>query len=289
MFESLAAWSADICFVAASVLSILSLQRGGRPPFVYGWSLLLAGGILELLYMVAATVRLGAFPIINPWIGASFLSFLITLFAVLVWLKHREPAFLAGAAPVAAMFAILSASRPVTEADLAGFAEQFSRLQPGVDDAGRQILESIWFPTHVTLALAAYALFALAATMGLLQLALHRALKRKRGVRRIQYLPPLPVVESIGTTSVMIGMACLFVALVIGAYGARMVLQSHWLGDPKELAGLAILLVYGLIEATRVVRGWTGRRTATAHVGAFVMLIVVFLGSSVLAPKLHGF
>lgn len=289
MIETIAAWSADLFFITASVLSVLSLQRGGRPPFVVGWSFLLAGGVAQLIFMIAATVRLGAFPIITPWMGASFLSFLITLFAVIVWVKHREPAFLAGAAPVAAFFAIVSATQRVSPADIAVYADRLSHLRPDIPDAGQMILQSVWFPAHVTLALSAYALFALAATMGILQLALHRTLKQKKDVSRIRYLPPLPVVERIGTNIVLIGILCLFAGLLIGMLGARMVLESAFLGQPKELAGLVILLMYGGIEVARVVRKWPGRRSAVAHVVAFGLLVLIFLSSSALAPKLHGF
>ena len=288
MIETIAAWSADLFFITASVLSVLSLQRGGRPPFVVGWSFLLAGGVFQLVFMIAATVRLGAFPIITPWIGASFLSFLITLFAVIVWVKHREPAFLAGAAPVAAFFAIVSATQRISPEDMAVYAERLSHLRPDVPDAGHMIMHSVWFPAHVTLALSAYALFALAATMGLLQLVLHRTLKQKKDVRRIRYLPPLPVVERIGTNIVWIGLLCLFAGLLIGMLGARMVLESTLLGEPKEVAGLLIFLMYGAIEATKSIRKWPGRRTAVAHVVAFILLVIIFLSSSALAPKLHG-
>ncbi len=288
MVESASAWLGFLAFSAASFVLILAMKRDGRPPFGIGWALMIVGGVADLTYMASATLRLGAFPIVNPWVGAAFLSFLLAMFAAVVWLRHRQPAFLVGVAPVAALFDLLAAVKPVRAEDLAVFARQLSVLQPDVPNAGEMILGSVWFPLHVTLALSAYALFALAAIMGLLHLTLLRALKEKR-LSDMKYLPPLPVVEHVGVHSVIIGMVALLTALVIGAWGARNVLQSHWLGDPKEVAGLVILFLYGLIEASRALRHWSGRRTALAHVGAFLILLAVFLGSSVWAPKLHGF
>jgi ABC-type uncharacterized transport system permease subunit len=288
MIEYLAAWLASLSFAAASIVLILAMKYDGRPPFKYGLGLMVLGGVADIVFMVAVTVRLGAFPIINPWIGASFLSLLLTVFALAVWLRHRQPAFLVGVAPIAAAFDAMAALRPVGHNDLEMFAARLSALWPDIPDAGHLILGSFWFPVHITLALAAYALFALAATMGLLHLTLIRALKKKR-IASMKYLPPLPVVEHVGNRSVMFGMAALLAALIIGAWGARNVLQSHWLGDPKEVAGVAILAIYAIIEIGRAMSAWSGRRTALAHVGAFVFVLAVFLGSSLWAPKLHGF
>ena len=288
MIETLSAWTAAAAFVASSLYLLAALRQGGRLPFGVGWGLLVTGGAAALLYMMTATVRVGGFPILNPWMSASFLSFLLTLFAAGVWLRYREPAFLAGAAPTAALFAFLAAIRPVRVSDLEAFAAQLATLRPDVPDIGTVILHSVWFPAHVTLALSAYALFTLAATMGLLQLTLVRALKRKRA-HTMKFLPPLPVVETVGVKSVAIGMVALAAALIIGAVGTQTVLDSHWLGDPKEISGLIILLLYGAIAVARSVFGWTGKRVAMAHVTAFFLLVAVVVGSSVWAPKLHGF
>lgn len=289
MFESATAWVGALALVAAAAALVAAVQRAGRPPFSIGWLLLALGGTAELLYMGLVSARLQTFPIVSPWMGASFLSVLVTAFAGLVWLRYREPAFLVGAAPVAALFALVAAVGPNGPVEIETVAAKISILRPDIPDAGHRVLQSWWFPAHVTLAFAAYAMFALAATMGLLQLALLRALKRKTALSQVRFLPPLPIVERVGTLSVFVGMATLLVALIIGAFGANWVLNSHWLGDPKEISGLTILAIYAGIESLRATLRWTGRRTAVAHVGAFLALLAVFLGSSALAPKVHGF
>lgn len=289
MLETLLAWGAVVCFGVSSALLWHALKRADKGEFAAGSAALGAGAGLSVAYMMVVSVRLGAFPIINKWIGASFLSFLLAAFALAAWVRYREKTFLAGAAPVSTVFALLASIRPVHPDDLGRLAERLSAVRPEVPGLGHEVLTSAWFPAHVTLAMAAYALFALAATMGLLQLALLRVLKRKRGGRPLEFLPSLPVVEKAGGFAVGLGLFFLAVSLVIGALGSRAVFQTPLLGDPKEVAGLTILFLYGLIEVLRKATQWSGRRTALAHVAAFVLLLAVFVGSSVLAARAGGF
>ena len=288
MIEIITAWGATFSFTAAAVVLFYALRRGGAISFRLGGVLMALGGFAAFSYMLLVSYRLGAFPIINPWIGASFLSFLLAAFAVVAWLRYGEPAFLTGASPVAAMFSLVAALRPVTSADFIFLADRLSALRPDVPDIGTTMLTSTWFPAHVTLAFTAYALFALSATMGVLQLRLLNILKSKTGGRPLQFLPPLPVVEHAGIVSAYLGIGTLAVAMVIGVAGAHRFLNTSFLGDPKELSGLAVLVIYSGLEGARLALSWSGRRTATAHVGAFVALLVIFLASSILAPLMHG-
>lgn len=289
MLELVLAWGAAVFFGASSVVLWHALRRADDREFALGNGLLTLGTLSAFFYMFAVSARLGAFPIINPWIGASFLGFLLAGFANAAWIAYREKAFLAGAAPVATLFALIAALRPVEAADLTYLADRLSAINPNVPGIGDTVIRSAWFPAHVTLALAAYALFALAATMGLLQLALLRVLKAKRGGRPLQFLPSLPVVEKAGSFAVKAGLASLFVALVLGTVGAQVFLNTHLLGDPKEVAGLTVLVIYTAIELGRKLLVWPSRRTALAHVGAFGVLLLVFLGSRFLGPLAGGF
>ena len=288
MFESMLAWGAVLAFGASFGILWVALKRANDGYFKAGSAVLALGTAFSFGYMFVVSWRLSAFPIINPWIGASFLSFLLAGFSLIAWIKYRERAFLAGVAPVSALFSVLAALKPVHQADLDFLASRLSAIRPDVPGIGHDILSSAWFPAHVTLALSAYALFALAATMGLLQLALLKVLKNKRGGRPLQFLPSLPVVEQAGGFTVSLGLASLFIALVLGAMGARDFLHVSFLGDPKELAGTVILVIYGSIEFSRRALVWPGRRTALAHVAAFVVLLLVFVGSSLMAPHVGG-
>jgi ABC-type uncharacterized transport system permease subunit len=288
MFESILAWGAVAAFGAASVILWFALKRNDTALFRGGSVALGAGTALAFGYMLVATNRLGAFPIINPWIGASFLSFLLSGFSLIAWIKYRERAFLAGVAPVASLFALLAAVRQVGVEDLNYLAGRLDAIRPDTPGIGLEIIKSAWFPAHVTLAMSAYALFALAATMGLLHLALLKVLKNKRGGRPLQFLPSLPVVEQAGGFTVSLGVGSLFVALVLGGLGARDFLHVPFLGDPKELAGSIIFVLYTAIELSRRVFVWPGRRTALAHVLAFGVLLVVFMTSSLMATFMRG-
>jgi ABC-type transport system involved in cytochrome c biogenesis permease subunit len=289
MVESIIAWSATLSFMVAAIVLFYALRKGGAAEFKIGGVLMALGGLDAVSYMLVVTYRLGAFPIINPWIGASFLSFLLAAFAVIAWLLYREPAFLTGASPVAAMFSLVASLRPVTSSDFMYLADRLSAMRPEVPNLGTTVLTSTWFPAHVTLAFTAYALFALSATMGLLQLRLLKALKSKSGGRPLQFLPPLPVVEHAGIVTAFAGIATLTIGMIIGAVGAHSFFKTTWLGDPKELAGMAVLVMYAILESARMAQSWPGRRTAMAHVVGFAALLVIFLGSSFLGPRTHGF
>jgi ABC-type uncharacterized transport system permease subunit len=288
MLELGLAWGAVISFGISSGLLWHALKQANTREFGWGSISLGAGAALSVAYMLVVSYRLGAFPIINKWIGASFLGFLLAAFALAAWVRYREKTFLAGAAPVATAFALLASFRSVKESDLSELAARLSALRPEVPGIGYEILTSTWFPAHVTLAMAAYALFALAATMGLLQLALIRVLKAKRGGRPLEFLPSLPVVEKAGGFAVGLGLVFLASSLLIGTLGAHAALDQPLLGDPKEVAGLTILTLYCTIELIRKIASWPGRRTAIAHVGAFVVLLAVFVGSSFFAAHVGG-
>ena len=282
------AWGAAVAFGLSAGVLWHALRQGEKGQFRLGSALLTLGGILALGYMTWVSVRVGAFPIITPWIGASFLSLLLAFFAVVAWMRYREPAFLAGAAPLATLFACIASLRPVQAEDLEVLANRLSAIRPDFPGIGKVILTSTWFPVHVTLAMSAYALFALAAAMGILQLSLQKQLKAKKGGKPLLFLPPLPVVEHAGILAAFTGIVLLLIALVLGGAGAWVYLRTHLLGDPKEISGAAVFTLYAGIEVLRMLQGWSGRRTALAHVGAFVILISIFLGSSILGPKAHG-
>ena len=111
----------------------------------------------------------------------------------------------------------------------------------------------------MTLAILAYAAFALSFVLSILYLIQSRQIRRGRTGLLFSRLPPLEVLGRMNRTSVSIGLAVLALSVVLGLVWA----ERFWttLADPKVEWAVLTLLVYGLLLWMDR-RGWEGPRVA---------------------------
>ena len=124
---------------------------------------------------------------------------------------------------------------------------------------------------HVSLALLAYATFAVAFAAGALYLVVSHW--------RVPWLPSADLLDDLGFRAVSVGFPALALVLIVGSIWAHQAWGSYWSWDPKETAALFTWLVYAVYLHTRTLRGWRGNRSAWILLFGFAATIFTYYGN----------
>ena len=79
--------------------------------------------------------------------------------------------------------------------------------------------------------------------------------------------------------SMMVGFPMLALVIILGAVWAEIAWGAYWSWDPKETASLVTWLIYGGYLHARVMRGWSGDRSAWFVVGGFAATMFTYFGN----------
>jgi cytochrome c-type biogenesis protein CcsB len=124
---------------------------------------------------------------------------------------------------------------------------------------------------HVSLAIFAYAAFAVSFASALLFLIAQRW--------RVSWLPSATMLDDIGYRAVTIGFPMMALVLILGSVWAYRAWGTYWSWDPKETSALFLWLVYGVYLHTRSLRGWRGTRSAVVLILGFAAVIFTYYGN----------
>jgi len=220
-----------------------------RMPFVYG------GFLLQLAYMVSRGIELGRLPLIGPHDTLFFLSASFMLFGIPVSfsLKNRQR-FLNPVTVLTVCFMLL-----------AMLARPHSVPLPPV-------LKTFWFELHVAFSFFSYALFGLAAVLGVLYL-----LNREEENEMLQY------------RTILVGYFLFSVAMIFGGIWAYYAWGTYWLWTPKELWTVILWLFYSFYVHARLRQWWAGRPAALLGIAGFGIVMFTYLGVSLLMKSSHTF
>ncbi|HEV8231981.1 MAG TPA: cytochrome c biogenesis protein CcsA [Thermoanaerobaculia bacterium] len=257
---------AVLLYAAAEALAIRALFRprglGGAPALVAA-GLLAQFGHLELAARSLKSVpyrTLGGSMALFGWmLGIAYL--------VLVF-RHRERAVGPFLIPFVLAFSILGVLLP-------------SHPAPATS-ATRGSL----FAFHVTLAILAYAAFALSFVLSMLYLIQNRQIRRGRTGVLFSRLPALEVIGKMNRTSVTIGILVLSISVALGVAWAHRV----WTGlvDAKLVWALITLFVYGLLLWMDR-RGWEGPRVALLSIVGFILVLFSYTFVNLYLSQSHVF
>ncbi len=134
--------------------------------------------------------------------------------------------------------------------------------------------------THVSLAILAYATFAVAFAAAVLFLIASRW--------RVAWLPGPDLLDDLGYRAVTIGFPAMSLVLILGSVWAYRAWGTYWQWDPKETAALFTWLIYGVYLHTRSLRGWRGTRSAVILLIAFAAVVFTYFGNYVFGG-LHAY
>ncbi len=149
-------------------------------------------------------------------------------------------------------------------------------------DRAPEVLRSPLFGLHIATALLGYAAFAVSAIFGLLYVLLYHNLKAHRFGIIYERLPSLEILSGANLRAATFGLACLTVAIAIGAVWSLQVYPRFW-HDPKVWLSLLAWVIYAACLVVRYASGWRGPRIAYFTIVGF--LLVVF---SMLVVNQHG-
>jgi ABC-type transport system involved in cytochrome c biogenesis permease subunit len=190
----------------------------------------------------------------------SFMSWVGTVFYLLMLWRTRVQRLVALVAPAAFLGAFLAALR------LPGVASQ------PVVAAGS------WPHAHVLLASAGLSLFGLAGLAGMMFLVEHRRLKGKRPIDLRMPLPSLEALDRVNSVALGIGFPLLTLGVLTGIMWLRTEAGTAWTGSPHETWSVVAWVIYAVLVGARFVAHQTSRQAAASAVGGFAFLFFAVIG-----------
>ncbi len=135
------------------------------------------------------------------------------------------------------------------------------------------------YGAHIVLAILAYGLFFLAATQAILFLIQEKRFRAHQLGRLFGALPPLQLMEKTLYQLLILGFITLTFALITGFFFVDDLFAQHLVH--KTFFSLLAWLLYGLLLWGHFRRGWRGRKAARLTLWAFVLLMLGYVGSSI--------
>ncbi len=143
-------------------------------------------------------------------------------------------------------------------------------VDPAHPDVPPEVIRNAAF--HVTAAILAVALFALAFGVAVMYLLQEREVKGKRFGALFSRLPSLDKLDRLNQRLVRAGFAAFTVALIAGTLNAAVIWKSPWSWDPQQIISVLIWFLYGAMVQLRH-RGWHGRRYAVLTLVGFLVVV----------------
>jgi ABC-type uncharacterized transport system permease subunit len=258
-------WIAVLLYAAAEALAIRSLLRprghGGAP------ALVAAGLAAQFAGLYVAARTLGSVPYRTLGGSMSLFGWMLGIAYLVLVLRHSERAIGPFLIPIVLAFSLLGV------------------LLPSSAPAAPATRGSL-FAFHVTLAILAYAAFALSFVLSVLYLIQDRQIRRGRTGPLFARLPALEVIGRMNRTSVAIGIVVLSISVALGVAWARQVWTG--LADVKLVFAFVTLIVYGLLLWMER-RGWEGPRVAILSIVGFVLVLFSYTFVNLYLSESHVF
>ncbi len=232
--------TALVLYGLATVVFAAHMMREYKHTARIGMGLLLAG----LLAHAAHALRTGSLD------TTGWLAFGIGLIVVIVTLRYPMSALGVFAAPLV-------------------FLSFTTALFVGVRDSSVHIaLKSYWFPLHVSAAIVADALLAVAGLAAIMYLLQDHFLKNKQLHGAFHKFPSIHVLDDVSLKLLSVGFLFMTIGMCAGAFLARQYWGTHWYEDPRQIWSFCTWLILGAMLSARFFTGFRGRRAAFVTVFA---------------------
>ncbi|HXX56420.1 MAG TPA: cytochrome c biogenesis protein CcsA [Thermodesulfovibrionales bacterium] len=213
---------------------------------------LYVGLVPQAGYLLFRGVALGRLPLVGPHDTLTFLSAAIVAFTIPFYVLLKKPLFFRS---TAVLSAVLTA--------FALMAKQHNTPLPPV-------LDTVWFELHVVLAFFSYALFGIGAIIGLTCL-------RERDT----------LGEGLQYRTILVGYCCFSFSMIFGGVWAYLAWGTYWLWTPKELWTSILWLFHTLYLHARLQSWWIGNPSVILGMTGFVIVVITYLGASLLMKSSH--
>ncbi|MFH1539485.1 MAG: c-type cytochrome biogenesis protein CcsB [bacterium] len=260
-----------LVYAAATVLYAIAVFWKSRFLALYSWWVLLAGGVLHLGFTVFRAVSAGRWPFLGAFESISFFVLLFVIIYLVVEKRLRTPSLGVLAAPMVFLFLFVAFFQ----------SKQAAPLEP--------VLQSYWYPVHVSTLFFSYGLLALAFLGAWAYLLQEWLLKRKSSIGMLRYFPPLETLGDLCYRLVSLGFPLMTVGIVTGVVWAQSAWGVFWKWEPKLVFAMVTWLWYAVYLHLRYVGGWRGRRTNIILIIGFFILLFTFLAANYLPGEYHKF
>lgn len=255
---------ATICYL----IGVISRKEGFRQSAVW---ILISGFGVHCVTIVVRWCSTGVVPVASMHESLSFFAWALVGTYLLFYWRYRTVMLGAFITPLALSLMIIGTNQ----------SAQAPALNP--------MLDSWWFPVHVTLAFLGHAVFAIAAAAGIMYLLQERMLKSKKFSGLFYRLPSLDTLDSMNYKCLTFGFPLMTMGIISGAIWANSAWGGYWRWDPKETWALISWFLYAALLHGRLTVGWRGRRAAIFAIIGFGFLLFTFFGVNLFLSGEHSF
>jgi len=228
---------------------------------------LMAAVSLHGLGIALRWIEAGHAPLSNGFEAFSVYAWGLSLAYLLVRPLRQHAALGAFVTPLALLSIVVASVLP-------------KRIEPLVP-----VLQSHWLLIHVSVSLAAYAMFTLAFVAALAYLLRLHSLKKPEGRPWARQLPSLEALETMQRRAAVVGLVLMTGTLLSGSLWAEKAWAEVWPWEPQQIASLVTWLIYAIYFYARHNAGWQDRRGAWLLVGGFISVLFTFVGADLLMPN----
>ena len=261
-----AAW----CYGLALVLLAIAYQRraGGWLNYV-GLAFVVAALLFHATGITLRCMIAGRPPVTNMYESIIWVSFAVSFFGMIFFLRYRTLVYLLAALPVSLIALLLVHQMPIA-------------MPSSIDPLVPVLRDNFWLTIHVLTITLSYAAFALA--MGFGHILLWRYARNPAAARADQ-----PMHFWLYRV-LQLGVLLLAAGTILGGVWANYSWGRFWGWDPKETWALIALLCYILTLHGRLAGWWTQFGLVVASVVCFLAVLMAWYGVNfVLGKGLHSY
>jgi cytochrome c-type biogenesis protein CcsB len=262
-----AAHRAAATAVAAS-LREAPLGKAGALQYV-GVAVAVLGLAFQAAGIVMRCMIAGRPPVTNMYESIIWVSFAVSLFGMIFFMRYRAPIYLLAALPVTLIALLLVHQMPIA-------------MPSSIDPLVPVLRDNFWLTVHVLTITLSYAAFALAMGFGHILLWRYARNPAAASADAPMHFWLYRVLQ--------LGVLLLAAGTILGGVWANYSWGRFWGWDPKETWALIALLCYILALHGRLAGWWTQFGLAVASVVCFLAVLMAWYGVNfVLGKGLHSY
>ncbi len=258
------------CYGIALVLLIAAhLRRRGRALQNIGVVVAILGLAFQASGIVMRCMIAGRPPVTNMYESIIWVSFAVSFFGMIFFVRYRAPMYLLAALPVTLIALLLVHQMPIA-------------MPSSIDPLVPVLRDNFWLTVHVLTITLSYAAFALAMGFGHILLWRYARNPARASADAPMHFWLYRVLQ--------LGVLLLAAGTILGGVWANYSWGRFWGWDPKETWALIALLCYILALHGRLAGWWTQFGLAVASVVCFLAVLMAWYGVNfVLGKGLHSY